>query len=309
MENISSTQLDFIGDIHGHADELIELLEKMGYSEANGVFNHPTRKAFFCGDFIDRGPQIKEVLQLVKAMIDNGAAYTVIGNHEYNSICFHTLVNGKPLRPHIPHNVHQHQKTLDALSPDELQAYVEWFKTLPIWIDNENFGVVHAQWEKNYVQQLRERGLNDFSDEQFLIASATKNSSEHKIIECLLKGKEIPIANVYFHDKDGKQRNAYRLKWWKKGLLKCNEALFEFPEDNDSMLHFPLEGIEKGFPVFFGHYWLKDEKPVIQSANACCLDFSVAKGGLLAAYRWEGEKELTEENFYWVESRKKDPVK
>jgi len=302
MEKISSTQLDFIGDIHGHADELIELLEKMGYSKADGFFQHASRKAFFCGDFIDRGPQIKEVLQLVKAMIDNGAAFTVIGNHEYNAICYHTVVNGTPLRAHTPHNTHQHRKTMEAFSPDELQEYIAWFRTLPIYFDNENFGVVHAQWEKDYIKQLQERNINNFSDEQFLIASSTKTSTEYKIIECLLKGKEVQVPEIFFTDKDGKKRNAYRMKWWKNGMHKCKDALFEFPQDNDAMMKFPLDGIEKGFPVFFGHYWLKNEKPVIQSVNACCLDFSVAKGGLLAGYRWSGEEELGEGNFWWVDA-------
>ena len=65
--------IDFIGDIHGHADELVELLEvQLGYSLNDGYYQHPERKAFFVGDFIDRGPQIKEVLEIVRPMIDNG---------------------------------------------------------------------------------------------------------------------------------------------------------------------------------------------------------------------------------------------
>lgn len=43
---------DFIGDIHGYADKLIELLEKLGYTIKNGVYSHPTRKVFFIGDYI-----------------------------------------------------------------------------------------------------------------------------------------------------------------------------------------------------------------------------------------------------------------
>jgi hypothetical protein len=34
--------------------------------------------------------------------------------------------------------------------------------------------------------------------------------------------------------------------------------------------------------------------------NVACLDYSVAKGGNLVAYRWSGEKELTEKNFEFV---------
>ena len=46
---------DLIGDIHGHADELVELLERLGYVEINGVYRHANRSVIFCGDFVDRG--------------------------------------------------------------------------------------------------------------------------------------------------------------------------------------------------------------------------------------------------------------
>ena len=44
---------DIIGDIHGHADELVSLLELMGYRQrAGGVYEHPSRHAIFVGDFV-----------------------------------------------------------------------------------------------------------------------------------------------------------------------------------------------------------------------------------------------------------------
>ena len=52
-------------------------------------------------------------------------------------------------------------------------------------------------------------------------------------------------------------------------------------------------------PVFFGHYWMEDAWPVIQSHNVICLDYSVAKGGCLVAYRFEGEGEVRNEGFVW----------
>lgn len=53
------------------------------------------------GDFIDRGPKIRETLEIVKGMCDAGEAFTVMGNHEYNAICFDTMdKDGKPLRAH-----------------------------------------------------------------------------------------------------------------------------------------------------------------------------------------------------------------
>ena len=38
---------DLIGDIHGHADELTELLTKLGYKLRNGVLFHDHRMVIF----------------------------------------------------------------------------------------------------------------------------------------------------------------------------------------------------------------------------------------------------------------------
>ena len=46
---------DLIGDIHGYADELVELLGTLGYQKAHGVYCHPERRVIFVGDFVDRG--------------------------------------------------------------------------------------------------------------------------------------------------------------------------------------------------------------------------------------------------------------
>ncbi len=81
---------DIIGDIHGHADELIQLLGILGYQKKQGVYEHPERKVIFLGDFIDRGPQIRQVLEIVRPMVEEDKALAVMGNHELNALAFHT---------------------------------------------------------------------------------------------------------------------------------------------------------------------------------------------------------------------------
>jgi predicted MPP superfamily phosphohydrolase len=76
--------------IHGHADELVELLENLGYQKAQGLYRHPDRRVIFVGDFIDRGPKIRQVLEIVRAMIEEGKALAVMGNHELNALAYHT---------------------------------------------------------------------------------------------------------------------------------------------------------------------------------------------------------------------------
>jgi predicted MPP superfamily phosphohydrolase len=80
---------DIIGDIHGYAGPLKKLLEKLGYTENDGAWHHPHSKVIFVGDYIDRGPAIRETLQIVKSMADNGNAIALMGNHEYNAMAFH----------------------------------------------------------------------------------------------------------------------------------------------------------------------------------------------------------------------------
>ncbi len=75
---------DFIGDVHGCFDELIELLAKLGYVEQpGGAWTHPAgRKMAFVGDLVDRGPKVPEVMRLVMESVKAGSALCVPGNHD-----------------------------------------------------------------------------------------------------------------------------------------------------------------------------------------------------------------------------------
>lgn len=84
---------DIIGDVHGCADELESLLERLGYGpvksdqpdEPWGGFHyaHPEgRKAVFLGDVVDRGPRILDSIRIVRNMVHAGHALCVPGNHD-----------------------------------------------------------------------------------------------------------------------------------------------------------------------------------------------------------------------------------
>jgi hypothetical protein len=53
-------------------------------------------------------------------------------------------------------------------------------------------------------------------------------------------------------------------------------------------------------PVFVGLCWLSAQRPELLADNGACLDYRVAKGGFLCAYRWNGEQKLKNDNFVWV---------
>jgi serine/threonine protein phosphatase 1 len=72
----------FIGDIHGHLDELYDLLDELD-------FNPQKHNLYFVGDFIDRGPNPIETVRFVKSLCQAGYAKSVMGNHEEHQVLFH----------------------------------------------------------------------------------------------------------------------------------------------------------------------------------------------------------------------------
>ena len=74
---------DIIGDVHGCYEELVELLQRLGYKIAQDVVVPPLgRKAVFLGDLVDRAPMAPQVVELVRAMVMAGHALCVPGNHD-----------------------------------------------------------------------------------------------------------------------------------------------------------------------------------------------------------------------------------
>ena len=301
---------DFIGDIHGHADKLIELLTKLGYTIKNGSYHNPDRKVIFVGDYIDRGPQIRETLDIVKSMADSRNAIALLGNHEYNALCFHTNDNkGRPLREHSEKNVHQHAETLRQFKNQEsyFETYLDWFKTLPLFYESDNFRVVHSCWDNEHINYLRSVLKDDRLSDNNIHQSVKKGAKLNIAIDETLKGKEIEMpSGASFTDKDGHERTEIRVKWWKNPMTSTYKNISVEPLDN-----LPNELVDKSAfknatyynqddkPVFFGHYWLKGN-PMLYRDNICCLDYSVAKNGYLAAYRFENELKLDKNKFHFV---------
>lgn len=303
---------DIIGDIHGHADELLALLNELGYEHFGGCYRHPRRQAIFLGDFIDRGPQISQVLGIVRPMVQNGAAQAVIGNHEFNALGYHTpdpLNGGASLRPHSEKNKLQHQATLEQLSHFELENALAWFRSLPFWLDLDGIRVVHACWDETLLPRISKNlPVTGTIDYPFLRRACDPDHSLFFAVEVVLKGREAALpADMTFLDKDGHARSAIRTKWYlppadhsyRTYSLQSDPVDCDEPLDGgviDAARPYPTDAK----PVFIGHYWLRDATPAILAPNVACVDYSVAKGGQLCAYRWDGEQTLDNSKFVTV---------
>jgi hypothetical protein len=292
-------EYDIIGDVHGCYSLLIKLLERLSYQEIDSVWQHASRKAIFLGDLINRGENSRAVLHLVKRMHDAGKAEVILGNHELNFIGWYTQrEDGSYLRSHNSHNLKQVEKTLDDFEayPEEIPDFIAWMRTLPIYIDHEQFRVIHACWDQSYID-LIEKGQfeNNLLDDHFLEESFTPGTLAFNTIERLLKGVEYRLPKgMSFRDNDGKTRYYVRIKWWNKhpkATIK-DISIVQFEEGNDIPNN--TEFIERlpeykdSKPLFLGHYCLRDEKTSLLSKNIVCLDYCSYRMNRLTAYQFNG---------------------
>jgi len=305
-KNHETPGYDLIGDVHGDADRLERLLGILGYRDTAGAMRHPDgRCAIFVGDLVDRGPKVAETLRLVRTMVDAGTARMVLGNHEFNLLCLH-LPDGKGgfLRPHTARNLKGVRTSLAAFAgrDAELREYLEWFRTLPLYLDLGDIRVVHAEWNAELVAGVNGR---TYLDEDFLKEASTKGSDAHRTIEVLLKGSEVALpAGSTYKDFDGTVRHEVRICWpypvsgrtFKEVAFGSGDNIPDVPVPANVANDIKGYGADEP-PVFFGHYALNDLPNALVAPNAACLDHGCGKGGILAAYRWNGERTLSALNF------------
>jgi len=303
------TSYDVIGDVHGHADVLEHLLVEMGYRETRGAYRHPDRSVIFVGDLIDRGPGQLRTLDIARRMADAGSALIVLGNHEFNAVGWATCDDtGRWGRPHTDTNRNQHAVFLDAVGEDSARhdEWIAWFRSLPMWLDLDGLRIVHACWHPPSMQALGDGMLTH----DLVVAQAGDPGFE--AIEVVLKGPEIYLGGIDYSDNDGNCREKARLRWWDPNATTLATAA-ELPGnatacDGSALPQLPATVLDHDYlpttdfdtPVLYGHYWRSGTSPSIDNARSACLDWSVAKRGQLVAYRWDGETDLTNENFVAV---------
>jgi protein phosphatase len=106
---------DIIGDVHGCAAELEELLATLGYApDEHAIWRHPNgRRVIFLGDLVDRGPRVPDVLRIAMAMVEAGTALAVPGNHDLKLV---KKLRGRDVQ--VAHGLAESLAQLDAESPE-----------------------------------------------------------------------------------------------------------------------------------------------------------------------------------------------
>ncbi|WP_163714174.1 metallophosphoesterase [Mangrovibacterium lignilyticum] len=297
---------DIIGDVHGQAGMLKDLLKQMGYTSNGKLYSHPERKAIFLGDFINRGPRIKETIQIIRDMVENGAAYAILGNHEVNAL-FYSLLDkeGKHISKKWSRLRLDLNPTLAEFASErgKWKDHIAWMRTLPMYLEFEGIRLVHACWQDDNIALLKENLDEPKLKKKSLKLIAKNNHPLSKAFWETCKGIDFQLPHdLLIFDKEGRAHRSFRSRWWENPEGKTFQSLsfesrFELPD-----YHIPQEIVNHRNPypvddpiVFFGHYCMRDAASIIKS-NVCCLDSCVSRCGKLTAYRWNGEKLLDEKN-------------
>ena len=133
---------DIIGDIHGCADELMDLLVVLGYVDAQGELRpHPEgRIAILLGDLTDRGPQNLRALEIARKLTDIGGI-VIRGNHDEK---VRRWLLGKSVE--IKAGIDVTIAELENTSPEWRADMAAWIDTLEphLMLDGGKLAVAHA---------------------------------------------------------------------------------------------------------------------------------------------------------------------
>jgi protein phosphatase len=121
---------DIIGDVHGCIEELLELLQKLGYVVEIGDGRYTVqppegRKLVLVGDLVDRGPGTPEVLRLVSTMVGAGQALCVPGNHDVKLV---KALRGRDVK--LTHGLADSMSQLEKETPEFRQEMAKFLDGL-----------------------------------------------------------------------------------------------------------------------------------------------------------------------------------
>ena len=302
---------DIIGDLHGHAELLKKLLLQWGYQKTPDGYAHPTNKAVFVGDFINRGPQIRKTVRMIRKMVEKGNALAIAGNHEINAVIFHLKEkNGGTLIKPPRKNDLALFKTLDDFieNQEEWFSHLKWFRTLPLFLELEGFRVVHACWAAPAIEYIRNE-LPPGKIKKSVFRQILKNpkSELSQNITTITKGIDFKMpGDLKIINNKGISPPTFRLRWWENPEGKTFEEMSFESKFLLPSYSIPKEIIPQSFiypedePIlFFGHY-CRFHGPHIVKSNLCCLDSCIGGSKILTGYRWQGEKKLNEKHLVQV---------
>jgi hypothetical protein len=113
-----------VGDIHGCADELAELLFRFKFMPGHDSL-------FTVGDVVGKGPKTREALELLRQF----GARSVLGNHEHHCLVAAATPAAK--------RTERQKQYLASLEPDQ-KKWLDHIAAWPLYVEEPDLIIVHA---------------------------------------------------------------------------------------------------------------------------------------------------------------------
>lgn len=146
-------KFDIIGDIHGCYNELMELVEKLGYQNKGNCYAHPEGRILVSvGDVSDKGPENLKCLDFWMNQVNYGGSFWVYGNH-CNKLYRYLMGN----RVKLTHGLENTVQELEQLEQWQKRAFIhrflETYERLCYYIllDHARLLVVHGGIKKEQI--------------------------------------------------------------------------------------------------------------------------------------------------------------
>jgi serine/threonine protein phosphatase 1 len=137
-----------ISDIHGCRKSFLALLDKIAFSKSDELY--------LLGDYVDRGPDSKGVLDLIFDLQKNGYTLRCLrGNHE--EILLRSMYDRTGLDNWLQTDG---KKTLDSFGVEQTheipELYTEFLRELDYWFETDGYILVHAGLNFNLFDPLED---------------------------------------------------------------------------------------------------------------------------------------------------------
>jgi hypothetical protein len=147
-----------IGDVHGHRTELVGALRAAGLVDDDDAWCGGAARAWFLGDFFDRGADGVAVVDLVMRLGDEaqragGAVHALLGNHEILTLGMHRFGDTEVPSEYGQRSFERSWQLNGGQDADQAaltDTHRAWLRDLPVLARLDDYLLMHSDTEEYF---------------------------------------------------------------------------------------------------------------------------------------------------------------
>lgn len=176
LQTLPEQPLAVVGDIHGESKALDDLLGHLDRQPDAGK-----RLLVFIGDLCDRGPDSVGVINRVQALVDQGRALAILGNHEIDLLANDAKDGSGWFFDSRQQADARYYAPFVRASAAQRPAIREFLCSLPLAIQMPGLRIVHAAWDPPSIAAIAEAPCGSILElihswRQYVVREAQKDN-------------------------------------------------------------------------------------------------------------------------------------